>query len=113
MKFTRKLILSLIFTGIVSFSNAQVSDFNDYGNFNSGPTGFSSESQVFPQENNYSGLAYAPFGSEKNNLVSGPVLYGPGGDPIGGLPVSDSSWLLLAGVVAYSLYKLKKKKTSF
>jgi len=39
-------------------------------------------------------LNYQPFGMESSSIGEEPVLYGPGGDPIGGLPVGESVWML-------------------
>jgi len=36
-----------------------------------------------------------------------PALYGPGGDPIGGLPVKDGCVVLIIAGLAYALYKKK------
>ena len=39
--------------------------------------------------------------SLESGSFSDPVLYGPGGDPIGGLPVENSTWLLFGAAVVY------------
>jgi len=55
-------------------------------------------------------LIHVPFGSEhENKLAEEPVLYGPGGDPIGGLPAGNGHLFLLGGVIAYALVKVRKK----
>ena len=35
-----------------------------------------------------------------------PVLFGPGGEPIGGLPATNGAHLLFLGVIVYSFYRL-------
>ncbi len=41
-----------------------------------------------------------------------PALYGPGGDPIGGLPVKDGCLVLILAGLAYALYKKKSIQTT-
>jgi len=41
-----------------------------------------------------------------------PALYGPGGDPIGGLPVKDGCLVLIVAGLAYALYKKKGIQTA-
>ena len=53
-------------------------------------------------------LVYSPFSPLPLSQlpVDSPVLYGPGGDPIGGLPMGNGSAVLLAMVLAYVLFRL-------
>ena len=56
-----------------------------------------------------SALVYSPFSPfSPSQLPQGnnPVLYGPGGDPIGGLPMENGSVVLLGMVLAYVLFRL-------
>ena len=83
------------------FSNEESTwrPFNDYGQ---GYQQFlkQSESPVFKSQN------------QKSNT---PILFGPGGDPIGGVPVGDHSdvlILVLLGYVSYSVIKRYKKLKS-
>ena len=43
---------------------------------------------------------------ESSGSAEQPALYGPGGDPIGGLPVGNANWLLLGMVCIHAGYKL-------
>ena len=79
---------------------------------------------VFEQITNSSVLFYSPFASNrpqsdneqfesymiqfiKDDMKrSDPVLYGPGGDPIGGLPIGEGVYALFFGVIAYCIYKI-------
>ena len=58
------------------------------------------------------GIAYTPFSpfspSQQNGLS--PVLYGPGGTPIGGLPTSNGCMLLLSFVLIYSGWRFFKRR---
>jgi len=40
------------------------------------------------------------------------ALYGPGGDPIGGLPVANATWFLLGAVMIYAVYKSFQRKNT-
>ena len=56
-----------------------------------------------------SALVYSPFSPyAPSPLPTGnsPVLYGPGGDPIGGLPMENGSIVLLGLVLAYVFFRL-------
>ena len=73
---------------------------------------------VFPAQEEASkagsGGIYQPFSPFPPSQQSGnnPVLYGPGGDPIGGLPITNGVTLLFLCIIGYSTYKLiaQKKK---
>ena len=81
----------------------------------SSPTQLSEGSTgIFPQTAEPSGgVAYTPFSpfspSQQNGLS--PVLYGPGGTPIGGLPTSNGCLLLLGFVLIYSGWRFFKRRT--
>ena len=60
---------------------------------------------------NQQGLVYSPFlpcstSSSLSPLGNTPVLYGPGGTPIGGLPLENGSIVLLYLVIAYAIFRL-------
>ena len=66
---------------------------------------------VFPaqEEASRTGSVYqpfAPFTPYQQLGDTNPVLYGPGGDPIGGLPIANGAHLLFFCVIGYSIYKL-------
>ena len=68
---------------------------------------------IFPQfTEQAAGVAYTPFSpfspSQQNGL--GPVLYGPGGTPIGGLPTSNGNLLMLGLVIIYSGWRFFKRR---
>ena len=110
LDFFNKKIISLLFVvvaliprglGAQPFSSANSS-------FQQGVGLSAGESQT---DVNQSSLAYTPFSpfssspawpSQGNN----PVLYGPGGDPIGGLPLENGSVVLLYLVIVYILLRL-------
>jgi hypothetical protein len=56
---------------------------------------------------------YLPFGTEEYGNAGDPALYGPGGDPIGGLPVKEGYIFLALSVAGYGFFSMiqrKKKK---
>ncbi len=55
---------------------------------------------------------YSPFSPVSPSLQNGdnPVLYGPGGNPIGGLPISNGHWILLSLVLVYSIWRFFKRR---
>ena len=56
------------------------------------------------------GVAYSPFSPFSPSSSSSPVLYGPGGNPIGGLPISSGHWLLLGLVLMYAGWRFFKRR---
>jgi hypothetical protein len=69
------------------------------------------ESPLFQQTepSDFSGI-YVPFESPGTvSATEEPVLYGPGGDPIGGLPVGNGVWILFGSVFIYALGKVYQK----
>lgn len=96
------LAFSLLVCSISVFPvNFQVSEETDAPLEWGGGVPSSVESPTY--RNEYSGLVYSPFEAYKNTHAPQPVLYGPGGDPIGGLPIQDGYWLLFFVVLSYSL----------
>jgi hypothetical protein len=104
----------LVFSFAFSFSlNAQFTQgsspvFSSESNVPStvGPSGgYQPFSPFTPSQQNPFGAQDQPFGP--------PVLYGPGGNPIGGLPVTDGVGLLFFAVLGYCIYKtVKRYKTT-
>jgi hypothetical protein len=56
------------------------------------------------------GNEFIPFAADVSSDSDQPVLYGPGGDPIGGLPVNEGILLLLAGGMIYLSGKVINKR---
>lgn len=97
------LILISLFLVNVNSSASEI-DFSGKieGPFKTQENFFQSNNSLIFQENT-SGLSYTPFQSQ--GLNNPPVLYGPGGDPIGGLPVGDGVYVLFFAVLIYCVYK--------
>ncbi len=55
----------------------------------------------------FSPFQQSPLGQ---NQEFSPVLYGPGGNPIGGLPLTDNVPLLFGAVLCYCAYKAIRRK---
>ena len=88
---------------------------------------FSESSPIFPnqQSQNTSGVfsgqeafapsqAFSPFAPSQQTLnkqgeLFDPALYGPGGNPIGGLPMKDGAQFLFFAVFGYCIYKILQK----
>ena len=68
---------------------------------------------IFPQFTEPArGVAYAPlspFSPSRQHSLS-PVLYGPGGTPIGGLPISNGSLFLLGCVIIYAGWRFFRRR---
>ena len=68
--------------------------------------------EVWSEKPGLSDPDYVPFETGLNSSPDSPALYGPGGDPIGGLPVQDSLWTVLLLMGLYGVYRLIRKKQS-
>ena len=111
LDFFNKKIIGLFFAWMVLTPMGLIAQpFSDSNSsFRQGSVGFSvGESQA---DVNQSAVVYTPFSpfpppqswsSQGNN----PVLYGPGGDPIGGLPLENGSIVLFCLAIAYALFRL-------
>ena len=49
---------------------------------------------------------FSPFAPSQSLQGNNTVLYGPGGEPIGGLPLENGSVVLLCFVLAYAFFRL-------
>jgi hypothetical protein len=105
-------VVSLFLLGI---TDSFAAEFNFSGNVESPFPNNANNIQsgdIFGQPISSSRLVYRPFElynfQSYNNQTQffDPVLYGPGGDPIGGLPVGEGIYALFFGVLAYCIYKV-------
>jgi hypothetical protein len=70
----------------------------------------SSEAGALPFGSENQNGIYGPFDSQEQSLSSEPALYGPGGDPIGGLPVKEGHAILFLSLAGYCLFKIGKRR---
>ncbi len=118
LKFFKKkfICLNFAFIALMPFSLAAQTFSNPAG------------SSPFQQENpgvsvgatqagvDQSGLIYSPFSPfSPTQLQNGnePVLYGPGGNPIGGLPIENGSIILLGMVLGYALFRMIRTRMRY
>ena len=103
------IVLSLVLTPFIPLNLVAQSFPVSQGNGYFQPGGIGMPSGEMPANGNQLGTVYAPFSPySPTQLPQGnnPVLYGPGGNPIGGLPMGNGSIVLLSLVVAYVLFRL-------
>ena len=92
-------VVSLLISCICIFSlNAQVFQPPEPASVFPAQEVASSESGVYQP--------FTPFNPSQQLGGTNPVLFGPGGEPIGGLPATNGAHLLFFGVLVYSVYKL-------
>ncbi len=107
-KFRRRFLVGLL---LLTFSGTACMAADGFSSGIGGENAFGISYYSGEETGGASSLAFTPFESSSyDGLSESPALYGPGGDPIGGLPVGNDVCVLSACVFAYAFYKLLRRR---